>query len=120
MNEKTLQQVGSEAEAYYANHRLNTFNLLMRKQWALEEVRRDGPKGLHARITPKERRRIDQLALLEWGARSYDDLEAGKFAEDNAARLHDLAVLEAHIGGVAINVEQPFSVGEKIEIHTSE
>ncbi|HEY1085988.1 MAG TPA: hypothetical protein VGE34_04670 [Candidatus Saccharimonadales bacterium] len=120
MNEKILQQVGSEAEEHYANHRLSTFNKLMAEQRAKEEIREGGPVGLRARITPTERRQIDRLSVIEWGMRREADLKAAEFAKENAEELHDLAALEARLAGVAINVEQPLSVGEKNETHTSE
>ena len=33
---------------------------------------------------------------------------------------HELALIDAHVDGVKINVEQPLEVGQKIEVHAPE
>ena len=39
-----------------------------------------------------------------------------KLYHDNEAEFHDLAVIEAHLAGVAINVEQPLGIGHKVPV----
>lgn len=107
--QKTLQQVGDEAEKRYSNHAVRA-DAVDRAQAGIEtakspnfgtEAAAFNDKGLAANLRNVEGNYNEDIAV------------AAEFAQGNAEQLHDLAVLEAHIGGVAINVEEPVVVGKK-------
>jgi len=96
MNEKTLNQIRKEATGLYTGHELRATMLAQAEESYSQEI-------------------------VELESQAYDANieEAAKFASENAGQLHDLAVIEAHLGGVAIKVEQPLSIGETVDVHRS-
>ena len=92
---KSLNELGSEASKHYTRHELDATFLEQDKKSA--------------------------LTLVDIQQGEYDrNLQASAaFAKENAAQLHDLAVIEAHLGGVARKVEQPLSIGDTIEVNKS-
>jgi hypothetical protein len=57
------------------------------------------------------------IHMSDYKARTSKPIADGKvFAKENEDELHDLAVIEAHMAGVAINVEQPVAIGQKVEV----
>lgn len=101
--DKTLQFIGDVAKSSYKDHRESVTELQGVQEWA------DASSAPFA-----DKRHRVEYAEDTYDMRIYD----GKaLAEAAASQLHDLAVIEAHLGGVAINVEQPLSIGEQIEVH---
>lgn len=119
MNEKTLRQVGSEAKQYYITHRVRA-NMLENAKDAKSKA--DGSHW-HTVTTANSQELAQEITQvgLDSEMAHYDKNSMGgaDFANDNAEQLHDLAVLEAHIGGIAINVEQPVVAGQRIAVHVS-
>lgn len=111
MSDKTLNQVGKEAATKYEDHGYAANGL-----HKFEKQLNDFQNGIDTHGYTKEGIQIVTRRAKD----SYDDqvLESKQFAMDNAEQLHDLAVIEAHLGGVAINVEQPLEIGHKIEVRT--
>lgn len=95
MSEKTLKEVGDEAAALYGSHKLTTDR--MQNPGFTRHRRLDNSLKQNYRINTSE---------------------AADFAKDHVEQLHDVAVIEAHLGGVAINVKQPLEIGQKVEVRT--
>jgi|GEM_PF-3362508 len=108
MSEKSLQQVGDEASRIYTDHRIDG-RALDHEQRILDSMSQkyvsDGP------TYRSQAGRVDQLQS------AHDDglSKARAHAEANAEQLHDLAVVEAHLAGVAIKVKEPLTIGETVE-----
>lgn len=45
---------------------------------------------------------------------------AGEHYRQHQSEYHDLAVIDAHLDGIKISVEQPLEIGQKIEVHSPE
>lgn len=131
MTKKTLQRIGEEAAIHYHNFNRSASDMetVDKHTWDDRSIERavlreqtGGENPYH--LPSAEEMRAHNAQVREDVAEvrpEYDEEVArGKdFAEAHAAELHDLAVIEAHLGGVAINVEQPLEIGQKIEVHTT-
>lgn len=110
MNEKqlTLKEISSIAEQNYQSHLSNE----KKAESANAEYIRNSRLFNDASWYPADQTR---LAIAE--GRSKDASEAAVHAgaehyRDNEAAYHDIAVIEAHLAGVAVNVEQPIVLGK--------
>lgn len=110
--EKTLNEIGKEAAAHYHKHDLSVARARGHAK-SLAQVS-------EGRTVPEVVRRYAKTAASAVKHLDGANENARKFAQENAADLHDLAVIEAHLGGVAINIEQPITIGEKITVHYDE
>lgn len=134
MSEKTLKQVSNEARnlrAAYADNRI---------------TRDQKPYSSHiphpdAVSSPKPERpvqrfmkyglgRISVTGVQEFVVRShYEDKEAAKepallgaaanHYHENEAAYHDIAVVEAGMNGVKIDVEHPVEMGQEVPVHAA-
>lgn len=96
MSDKTLKEIGAEATGLYAAH---------------YSTKKDPFRLRHAEKYPDFAKTLERQGEV-------NELASEKFAKHNAEQLHDLAVIEAHLGGAAITVEQPLEIGHKIEVRT--
>jgi predicted trehalose synthase len=115
MSEKTLQDVGEEAKALYAAHGARAHELPIATVHQKIANEKSFPYGPYADKADAEM--VTDRINSEFDGTVKNGAE---FAAANADKLHDLALLEAHIGGVAINVEEPVVVGQKVDVHTPE
>lgn len=111
MSDKTLNQIGKEAATKYEDHGYAASGL--RK---FEKQLDDFQNGVDTHGFTEEGIKIVTGRVKD----NYEDqvLDSRQFAANNAEQLHDLALIEAHLGGVAINVEQSIEIGHKVEVHT--
>jgi hypothetical protein len=68
--------------------------------------------------------------LFSWGDWTQDNVErvsskrdtaaGAKHFKEHEAEYHDLAVIDAHLEGVTINVQQPLEIGQKIEVRVDQ
>lgn len=123
MSEKTLQQVGQEAKDHYDSHKHDPTRL-EDAQWDAG-VARYNAKPENAKPENAEAIGID----LEHSEKSLNRVKQAieentekraEFAKNNADQLRELALIEAHLGGIAINVKQPVEIGQRVEVHTSD
>ncbi len=119
MSRKTLNEIRKEAVAHYTSHELRA-RLAENAETEFRELKktdlRQGGPGLPQRWVEYNEQQVVDIQRRQYA----NDMESAKrFAMDNAEQLHDLAVIEAHLGGVAINVQQPLEIGQKIEVRTS-
>lgn len=120
MSEKTLKEVGKEATKHYGSHELRAGMLANAKTRNRQANDEQSWQYFFSTKTQQEAQSATQKSVDLEKQAYHEDIKSGaEFAKDNAEQLHDLAVLEAHIGGVAINVEQPVVAGQKIEVHKS-
>lgn len=97
----TLQELGVAAQKDYARHGRAAAAQIEVEE--LKERRYLQPSYLETKATRATRRNAEA------------DAASAEFFAAHAADLHDLAVIEAHLGGVTINVEQPLVIGERVE-----
>jgi Rad3-related DNA helicase len=137
MSEKILNELGKEAAGYYEDH--GTYSKRVSHSKSVLANLQDSPTRFRdVRVFDPEEsgnglrpaRSLEEAETgtnenIQYAKEEYDEniAEAAEFAHDNAEQLHDLAVIEAHLGGVAISVEQPITVGQQVPVrveHPSE
>lgn len=123
MSEKTLEQVGKDAENDYSNHRLQAIKEDQMFQLSNKANGKYWSRFNRGRSIKAAYRKAEQAGVAaQEAADEYTDglRDSSEFARSNAEDLHDLAVIEAHLAGVAINVAQPVVAGQKVEVHNTE
>lgn len=103
MTEMNLQQIGLESADKYGEYQ-NAVHTWQMSEDELDAQCRNGLPLGHAWM------------LVDWTAKHVSDLQTSSviFATNNAEQLHELAVIEAHLEGVAIDVEQSLLIGREI------
>lgn len=111
-NQTTLQRLGSEAEEYYSIHRLRAGAY----ETAVEDVEHSkSPNYGTANATHLDKGMAIHLRQMEYKFNEHVENSA-RFVAENIEQLHDLAVIEAHLAGVAINIEQYITIGKKVGV----
>jgi len=110
MSEKNLKQIGEKAALFYAAHKDGAENI------EIQQGKLDAMSDSLTKDDPEYKRK-EQLVRDLKSQDSVINMDAADFAKENAGQLHDLAVIEAHLGGTAIQVEQPVVIGQKVDVH---
>ena len=115
----SLNKIGELAAFEYDSHKKNVESI---KELDDDLTMASGPNWRESKgyaATPEQKKLNAQGFLDASKTRSDEQLaRAANFSTAFQEELHDLAVIEAHLGGVAINVEQPLEIGQKIDIRT--
>lgn len=112
MSEKGIDFVDRGAKYHRSKFREQANNLDYIKEWSKEAIIQE--QAGHPDLPAGHTQRTLDRAQLDYDASVQG---AAEFAKVHESQLHDLAVLHAHLGGVAINVEQPIVVGQQVEVH---
>lgn len=121
MSEKTLKELGQEAEANYRYYKsaVDTKQNLQDSAWDVEERLYDVEHG-HIGASPEEQARLKTVSehAVMLNELAGDALQAAheggkEFYHQNAAQLHDMATMMARLSGVEIKEKQPESKVER-------
>lgn len=141
MSEKTPLQIGREAGKIYSAHThpaepggqgFDIKQLERQRDFALDDIdnahgslaeinvsKEDIDVGLLGRVVTDKLNFVDDHSTRIGELERVSELavnEGRMHHEANQAAYHDLAVIEAHMGGVAIKVEQPLELGQKVDV----
>ena len=145
MSQQNLNRLGNEAKANYTSytkahdkHEKAASDLEVDQAsaeaavkfadiWRDELLTRTGEDTDYARERIKSNEDIyddqqlraanDTIAMVDSAASESQHLaEASEYFQDHEAPFHDLAVIEAHLAGVAIKVEQPLTIGQAVPV----
>lgn len=148
MSEKSLKRIGDEAEANYTNYTTarnkyeqDASDLEVAQStaeaaskfadiWRTQLLTSTGEAAVEAleRMKANERILENQKLKVTQGSKDTSEsaedefqyrAEGSRHYRDNEAVLHDLAVIEAHLAGKAIKVEQPVVIGQTVPVHVN-
>ncbi len=110
---ENLKNIGEAAAADYEDHWQRAFELASSRE-NVEHPERSKARG----ITLSEEAARILLGRVEG---YYEDqfLDSRQFLDTYRQELYDLALIEAHLDGVTINVRQPLEIGQKVDASSS-